>query len=168
MDFRITAEEEVLVFRLAELLDGGTQPLETQLVQELGPDIRQQLEGLKAKGWILVREAADGNDGRRSHQAGVEGRPQSPRRRPVTAVVTLEIRLRDPIRPVIFGLARCSVATSSRGSEVRSPVTHVSGVLAVQRLSGPRRSPPDPARCEIPNFLEGDRHGQRHRQVVQR
>jgi hypothetical protein len=60
MDFRITAEEEALVFRLAELLDGGTQPLETQLVEELGPDIRQQLEGLKAKGWILVREAADG------------------------------------------------------------------------------------------------------------
>src|SRR5262249_40349987 len=29
----------------------------------------------------------------------------------------------------------------------RSPVTHVSGVLAVQHLSGPRRSPPDPARC---------------------
>ncbi|MEV8554852.1 hypothetical protein AB0478_00005 [Streptomyces sp. NPDC051917] len=60
MDFRITAEEEAFVFRLAELLDGGTQPLETQLVEELGPDIRQQLEGLKAKGWILVREAADG------------------------------------------------------------------------------------------------------------
>ena len=60
MDFRITAEEEALVFRLAELLDGGTQPLETQLVGELGPDIRQQLEGLKAKGWILVGEAADG------------------------------------------------------------------------------------------------------------
>ncbi|MEU6325490.1 hypothetical protein [Streptomyces sp. NPDC047009] len=60
MDFRITAEEEALVFRLAELLDAGTHPLETQLVEELGPDIRQQLEGLKAKGWIFVREAADG------------------------------------------------------------------------------------------------------------
>ncbi|MEU1600079.1 hypothetical protein ABZ468_46760 [Streptomyces sp. NPDC005708] len=33
---------------------------ETQLVEEQGSDIRQQLEGLKAKGWILVREAADG------------------------------------------------------------------------------------------------------------
>ncbi|MEU1466419.1 hypothetical protein ABZ467_38725 [Streptomyces sp. NPDC005727] len=60
MDFRITAEEEALVFRLAELVDGVTQPLETQLVEELGPDTRQQLDGLKAKGWILAREAADG------------------------------------------------------------------------------------------------------------
>ncbi|MFI6357326.1 hypothetical protein ACIBJF_32850 [Streptomyces sp. NPDC050743] len=60
MDFRITAEEEALVFRLAELVDGGTQPLETQLVEELGSDIRQQLDGLKAKGWTLAREAAGG------------------------------------------------------------------------------------------------------------
>lgn len=60
MDFRITAEEEALVFRLAELLDAGTQPLETQLAEELGPDARQQLEGLKAKGWTLTREVADG------------------------------------------------------------------------------------------------------------
>jgi hypothetical protein len=60
MDFRITAEEEALVFRLAELLDAGTQPRETQLVEELGPDVRQQLEGLKAKGWILLREATGG------------------------------------------------------------------------------------------------------------
>ncbi|MGW2426796.1 hypothetical protein ACWC0C_48055 [Streptomyces sp. NPDC001709] len=60
MDFRITAEEEALVFRLAELLDAGTQPRQAQLVEELGPDSRQQLEALKVKGWILVREGADG------------------------------------------------------------------------------------------------------------
>ncbi|MFF3912682.1 hypothetical protein ACFYZB_04225 [Streptomyces sp. NPDC001852] len=60
MDFRITAEEEALVFRIAELLDAGTQPREAQLVEELGPDVRQQLEGLKAKGWIVARGAADG------------------------------------------------------------------------------------------------------------
>ncbi|MGW4441006.1 hypothetical protein ACWELO_35735 [Streptomyces sp. NPDC004596] len=42
------------------IVDGVTQPLETWLVEELGPDIRQQLDGLKAKGWILAREAADG------------------------------------------------------------------------------------------------------------
>jgi hypothetical protein len=60
MDFRITAEEEALVFRLAELLDVGTHPRETQLVEELGPDVRQQLEGLKTKGWILVRKATGG------------------------------------------------------------------------------------------------------------
>ncbi|MGW3200699.1 hypothetical protein ACWDBD_40270 [Streptomyces sp. NPDC001118] len=60
MDFRITAEEEALVFRLAELFDAGAQPRQAQLVEELGPDVHQQLEGLKAKGWIHVREAADG------------------------------------------------------------------------------------------------------------
>ncbi|MFD8722382.1 hypothetical protein ACFV2H_31500 [Streptomyces sp. NPDC059629] len=60
MDFRVTAEEEALVFRLAEVLDAGTQPQETQLVEELGPDIRQQLERLNVKDWILVREATDG------------------------------------------------------------------------------------------------------------
>ncbi|MFF4963143.1 hypothetical protein ACFY2Z_40415 [Streptomyces sp. NPDC001222] len=60
MDFRITAREEALVFRLAKLLDAGMPPLERHLVQELGPDTRQQLEGLKAKGWILVHGAADG------------------------------------------------------------------------------------------------------------
>ncbi|MEV6022320.1 hypothetical protein [Streptomyces sp. NPDC052036] len=60
MDLRITAEEEALVFRLAELLDAGTRPREAQLVEELGPDVRQQLEGLKAKGWILVLEATGG------------------------------------------------------------------------------------------------------------
>ncbi|MEU8688832.1 hypothetical protein [Streptomyces sp. NPDC048665] len=60
MDFRITAEEEALVFRLAELLDAGTQPRQAQLVEELGPGIRQQLEALKAKDWIHVREPASG------------------------------------------------------------------------------------------------------------
>lgn len=60
MDFRITAQEEALVFRLAELLDAGTRPAGAQLVDELGPDVRQPLEGLEAKGWIVVREAADG------------------------------------------------------------------------------------------------------------
>ncbi|MGW5655002.1 hypothetical protein [Streptomyces humi] len=29
MDFRVTAEEEALVFRLPELLEAGTQPQET-------------------------------------------------------------------------------------------------------------------------------------------
>ncbi|MGW5656799.1 hypothetical protein [Streptomyces humi] len=36
MDFRITAEEEALVLRRAEFLDAGTQPQETQLVEQVG------------------------------------------------------------------------------------------------------------------------------------
>lgn len=46
MDFRITAEEEALVLRRAEFLDAGTQPQETQLVEQVGPDVRQQFEQL--------------------------------------------------------------------------------------------------------------------------
>ncbi|MGW7003146.1 hypothetical protein ACWGCW_10020 [Streptomyces sp. NPDC054933] len=49
MDFRITAEEEALAFRLAELLDGGTQPLETQLVEELGRTFGSSSKGSRRR-----------------------------------------------------------------------------------------------------------------------
>ncbi|AEW93201.1 MULTISPECIES: hypothetical protein [Streptomycetaceae] len=61
MDFSVTAEEEALVFRLAELLDADTRPREAELMDELGPDIAEQLDDLDGKGWVVVQHALTGD-----------------------------------------------------------------------------------------------------------
>ncbi|MFF8788435.1 hypothetical protein [Streptomyces sp. NPDC015125] len=54
MDFHITAEEESLVFRIAERLRAGDSPTDDDLAEELGDEVRPQLQSLLAKGWIVV------------------------------------------------------------------------------------------------------------------
>ncbi|MDJ0343947.1 hypothetical protein QMK19_27970 [Streptomyces sp. H10-C2] len=59
MDYNITAEEEALVFRLAELLNAGAQPREEEVVDELGSEVSGQLASLSRKGWIDVERVPD-------------------------------------------------------------------------------------------------------------
>ncbi|MER0479085.1 hypothetical protein ABR737_12190 [Streptomyces sp. Edi2] len=54
MDFHITAEEEGLIFRIAERLRSGDSPTDDDLAEELGDEVRTQLQSLLEKGWIVV------------------------------------------------------------------------------------------------------------------
>ncbi|MCL7497307.1 hypothetical protein M8I34_38765 [Streptomyces sp. MCA2] len=54
MDFHITAEEEGIVFRIAERLRAGDSPTDDDLAEELGDEVRPNLRSLLAKGWIGV------------------------------------------------------------------------------------------------------------------
>lgn len=54
MDFHITAEEEGIVFRIAERLRAGDSPTDDDLAEELGDEVRPNLRSLLAKGWIVV------------------------------------------------------------------------------------------------------------------
>ncbi|MFG2140190.1 hypothetical protein [Streptomyces sp. NPDC048650] len=54
MDFNITAEEEILVFRIAERVGAGDSPTDDDLAAELGDEVRPQLQSLLGKGWLVV------------------------------------------------------------------------------------------------------------------
>ncbi|MFJ8003306.1 hypothetical protein [Streptomyces fagopyri] len=54
MDFNITAGEEVVVFRLASLVQDGLSPTDDDLAKELGEEVRPVLQSLTSKGWLVV------------------------------------------------------------------------------------------------------------------
>ncbi|UQA90704.1 hypothetical protein [Streptomyces halobius] len=54
MDFNITAEEEALVRHIARRLAAGDAPTDDDLADELGVEVRPQLQALLEKGWLVV------------------------------------------------------------------------------------------------------------------
>lgn len=54
MDFNITAEQETLVLRVAERHEAGDSPTDDDLADELGDEVRPQLQRLLEKGWLVV------------------------------------------------------------------------------------------------------------------
>lgn len=56
MDFRITAAEEQVLLMIVRHLDAGNAPTPEELSQEAGRDVRAEVDGLRTKGWALVRD----------------------------------------------------------------------------------------------------------------
>ncbi|MEV7150818.1 hypothetical protein AB0O05_30495 [Streptomyces sp. NPDC093084] len=56
MDFNITAEEEVVVFHVASLVQDRLSPTDDDLAEELGDEVRPVLQSLLGKGWLVVDE----------------------------------------------------------------------------------------------------------------
>lgn len=59
MDFRITAEEQNLLFLIVGHLDEGNAPTAEELARDTGGDVMRELASLRSKGWILVRRVDD-------------------------------------------------------------------------------------------------------------
>ncbi|KUJ69664.1 hypothetical protein ACZ90_10100 [Streptomyces albus subsp. albus] len=55
MDFRITADEERVLFLIVGHLDEGNAPTVDELARDAGWDVGREVASLRAKGWILVR-----------------------------------------------------------------------------------------------------------------
>ncbi|WP_367132460.1 MULTISPECIES: hypothetical protein [Streptomyces] len=56
VDFNITAEEQNLLFVIADHLDAGNAPTLDELSADAGRDTRPAVESLSRKGWIGVRD----------------------------------------------------------------------------------------------------------------
>ncbi|KUJ66487.1 hypothetical protein ACZ90_35765 [Streptomyces albus subsp. albus] len=56
MDFRITAEEQHVLFLIVERLHAGDTPAVDELSADAGGDVATAVAALHAKGWILVRD----------------------------------------------------------------------------------------------------------------
>ncbi|MFF8811890.1 hypothetical protein [Streptomyces pactum] len=59
MDFRITAEEQNLLFLIVGHLDEGNAPTVEELTRDTGGDVTREVASLRSKGWILVRRVDD-------------------------------------------------------------------------------------------------------------
>ncbi|MEV4872890.1 hypothetical protein [Streptomyces syringium] len=56
MDFRITADEEQVLFVIVGHLNAGSAPTTEELSRDAGRDVQGDVEALRAKGWLLVRD----------------------------------------------------------------------------------------------------------------
>ncbi|MGO4751905.1 hypothetical protein AB4212_25400 [Streptomyces sp. 2MCAF27] len=56
MDFRITADEEHVLFLTVGHLDAGSAPTVDELTDDAGRDVARTVDSLRRKGWILVRD----------------------------------------------------------------------------------------------------------------
>lgn len=56
MDFRITADEESVLFLIVAHLDASDAPKVDELSREAGKSVARDVASLRSKGWILVRE----------------------------------------------------------------------------------------------------------------
>ncbi|MGY0064818.1 hypothetical protein ACWY4P_51745 [Streptomyces sp. LZ34] len=59
MDFRITADEESVLFLIIAHLDASDAPSVDELSQEAGRSAARDVASLRSKGWILMREIDD-------------------------------------------------------------------------------------------------------------
>ncbi|WKX73480.1 hypothetical protein [Streptomyces sp. XD-27] len=55
MDFRITAEEQSVLFLIVEHLEGGNAPTVHELSRDADRNVAAEVASLRAKGWILAR-----------------------------------------------------------------------------------------------------------------
>ncbi|GAA0455985.1 hypothetical protein ACFQ2B_26000 [Streptomyces stramineus] len=56
MDFQITAAEERVLLLIVEHLGAGNAPTPEELAPDAGRDVQTEVEALRAKGWLLVRD----------------------------------------------------------------------------------------------------------------
>ncbi|MFC0597896.1 hypothetical protein [Streptomyces palmae] len=55
MDFRITSDEERVLWLIVGHLDEGNAPTVGELTRDAGREVGREVSSLRAKGWILVR-----------------------------------------------------------------------------------------------------------------
>ncbi|MER8156257.1 hypothetical protein [Streptomyces sp. NPDC094472] len=55
MDFRITADEQRVLFLIVDHLDASSAPTVYDLSRDAGGDVGREVAALRSKGWILAR-----------------------------------------------------------------------------------------------------------------